>query len=107
MQGYENGLNLGKLYNRLPYMFEDTPVRIEFITANGASNMVDIVIDWFGRDIEIIELTDGNYRFIVTASPRAMRFWILQFGKYVKVLSPQTLAEQIKNDIEEMKKLYD
>lgn len=107
MQGYENGLNLGKLYNRLPYMFEDTPVRIEFITANGVENMVDNVIDWFGREVEISELEGGNYKFVLTASPRAMRFWILQFGKYVKVLSPQTLVEQIKNDIEEMKKLYD
>ena len=52
--GYENGLNLGKLNSRLPYMFEDEPQRIEFVTANNASNMIDNVIDWFGRDVNTI-----------------------------------------------------
>lgn len=104
--GYENGLNLGKLNSRLPYMFEDEPQRIEFITANGAANMIDNVIDWFGRDVNIAELEDGNIKFSLTASPRAIRFWILQFGKSVKVLSPQSLVEQIKSDIAEMQNLY-
>lgn len=104
---YENGLNLGKLNSRLPYMFEDEPQRIEFVTANGAANMIDNVIDWFGHDVHITELADGNTKFSLTASTKAMRFWILQFGKYVKVLSPQFLAEQIKRDIAEMQKLYE
>ena len=105
--GYEHGLNLGKLNSRLPYMFEDELQRIEFITANGATNMIDNVLDWFGRDVCIIELSDGNIKFSVTASPRAMRFWVLQFGKYVKLLSPSSLVEQIKSDISEMEKLYE
>lgn len=105
--GYENGLNLGKLNCRLPYMYEDEPQHIEFVTANGATNMVDNVLDWFGRDVGITELADENIKFSLTASPKAMRFWILQFGKYVKVLSPQSLVEQIKGDIAEMVKLYE
>ncbi|MDY5263896.1 MAG: WYL domain-containing protein [Eubacteriales bacterium] len=105
--GYESGLNLGKLNSRLPYMFEDEPQRIEFVTANNATDMIDNVIDWFGRDVNISELADGNIKFSLTASPRAMRFWILQFGKYVKVLSPTSLVEQIKSDISEMEKLYE
>lgn len=107
IQGYENGLNLGKINTRLPYMFEDVPQRIEFVTANGAENMIDNVLDWFGRDVQIKECKDGAYKFTVLAGLRAMRFWILQFGKYVKVLSPQSLVEQIKSDIDEIKKLYE
>lgn len=106
IKGYENGINLGKLNNTLPYLYEDEPTRIEFVTANYAGNMIDNVIDWFGRDVQITEFADGNYKFVLTASLRAMRFWILQFGKYVKVLSPQSLVEQIKDDISEMQKLY-
>lgn len=105
--GYENGINLGKLNSRLPYMFEGEPQRIEFVTTNGATNMIDNVIDWFGRDFTVTELADGSLKFSIIASPRAMRFWILQFGKYVKVLSPQPLVEQIKIDIDEMKNLYE
>ncbi|MCM1224108.1 MAG: WYL domain-containing protein [Lachnospiraceae bacterium] len=106
VQGFENGLNLGRLNARLPYLFEDEPQRIEFITANSGENMIDNVLDWFGRDVRITELADGNFKFSLTASPQAMRFWILQFGKYVKVLSPQSLVEKIRDDIDEMKKLY-
>lgn len=107
LSGYENGLNLGKLNSRLPYMFEDEPQRIEFVTANSATNMIDNVFDWFGRDVSIAEFADGNVKFSLIASPRAMRFWILQFGKYVKVLSPQSLVDKIKDDITEMQKLYE
>lgn len=106
IKGYEHGINLGRLNNTLPYLFEDEPTRIEFVTANQSEGIIDNVIDWFGRDMQITELADGNYKFSLTASPRAMRFWILQFGKYVKVLSPQSLVEKIKDDINEMLKLY-
>ena len=107
LNGQKDGLNLGKLNTRLPYMFEDAPARVEFITANGAENMIDNVLDWFGRDVRIEKLADGNYKFTVFAGMRAMRFWVLQFGKYVKVLSPQPLVDGIKNDIAEMQKLYE
>ncbi len=107
IKGYENGINLGRLNNTLPYLFEDEPTRIEFVTANYAKGMIDNVIDWFGKDVQITELADDNFKFVLTASPRAMRFWILQFGKYVKVLSPQHMVDQIKDDIIEMQKLYE
>ena len=65
------------------------------------------VIDTFGRNVVITDMSDGNYKFSLTASPSAMRFWLLQYGKYVKLLSPQNLVEQIKSDIQEMSKLYE
>ena len=102
----QNGINLGKISCRLPYMFEDEPCRVEFVTANYGENMIDNVLDWFGKDVQITELQDGNCKFSVMASSKAMRFWILQFGKYVKVLSPQSLIDKIKDDIREMGKLY-
>lgn len=107
IKGYENGLNLGKLNSRLPYLFEDANERIEFETTIPESGIIDNVIDWFGRDVGIKEFGEGNFRFTVNASPKAMRFWILQFGRYVKVLSPLSLVEQIKSDILAMQKIYD
>lgn len=102
-----NGINLGRLSCKLPYVFDDEPIRIEFQTANNAQMMIDNVLDWFGRDVRITDLKDGNYKFSLMASPEAMRFWILQFGKYVKVLYPESFVEKIKDDINEMAKLYD
>ena len=86
--------------------YSDKPERIEFITANNATHMIDNVIDTFGRNVVITDMSDGNYKFSLTASPSAMRFWLLQYGKYVKLLLPQSLVEQIKSDINEMNKLY-
>lgn len=106
IEGGENGINLGKLDSRFPFMYADEPERIEFITANYATHMIDNVIDTFGRNVDITDMGDGSYKFSLTASPRAMRFWLLQYGKYVKLLSPQRLVEQIKDDIAEMNKLY-
>ena len=102
----EQGINLGKLDSYFPFMYSDKPERIEFITANCAAHMIDNVIDTFGCNVVITDMSDGNYKFSLTASPSAMRFWLLQYGKYVKLLSPQSLVEQIKSDIQEMSKLY-
>lgn len=106
VDGCENGISLGAISNRLPYLYADKPERIEFVTANGAENMLENVLDWFCGDVQIKELADGNLFFSLIASPRAMRFWILQFGKYVKVISPQSLVDKVKDDIAEMQKLY-
>lgn len=68
----------------------DKPERIEFITANNATHMIDNVIDTFGRNVNITDIGDGNYKFLLHASPAAMHFWLFQYGKYVKLLSPQS-----------------
>ena len=102
----EQGINLGKLDSHFPFMYSDKPEQIEFITANCATHMIDNVIDTFGRNVNITDIGDGNYKFSLTASPSAMRFWLLQYGKYVQLLLPQSLVEQIKSDIKEMSKLY-
>ena len=102
----EQGINLGKLDSHFPFMYSDKPERIEFITANCAMHMIDNVIDMFGQNVNIKDIGDGNYKFLLHASPAAMHFWLLQYGKYVKVLSPQSLVEQIKSDIQEIRKLY-
>ena len=106
VQGFENGLNIGRISNRLPYMFDEPAQEIVFETRNCGQNIVDSVLDWFGTDVKIEQAENGEIRFRLYASPRAMRFWILQFGKYVKVLQPQSLCDIIKADIAEMQKLY-
>lgn len=106
VHGCEQGLNTGKLVNTLPYLYSDEPQHVEFVTANGIEHMTDYVVDWFGRDVQVTELPDGNLKFSLTASPWAMKFWLLQFGKRVKVLSPQSLVDDVKTEIEQMVRLY-
>ena len=107
VEGCENGLSLGKASNRLPYFYPDEPQRVEFETTNSSVPLLDDVFDWFGREVEITPLEGNRYRYSLIASPRAMRFWILQFGRYVKVLSPQSLLDMVRADIAEMNKIYE
>lgn len=107
IKGCESGLNLGKLQSRLPNLYYDEPQKIVFETRNSPQNIPDYVFDTFGREADIEILPSGEYRVTLTASPRAMRFWLLSYGRYVKVLSPQPLADKIKEDIAEMKKNYE
>ena len=104
---FENGLNIGRISNRLPYMFDDKVEEIVFESRNSAEDMINNVLDWFGSGVKMERTNDGNIRFSVYVSPRAMRFWILQFGRYVKVLQPKSLCDIIKTDIAEMQKLYE
>ncbi len=103
INGYEHGISLGDTNNRLPYMFEDKPEQITFEIDN---YLINDIVDWFGYDFSIKELADNKVLISLMASPRAIRFWILQFGKFVKVLTPQSLVDTIKEDIQEMTKLY-
>lgn len=107
VQGFENGLNIGRISNRLPYMFDDKAEEIVFESRNSADDMINNVIDWFGNGAKMERTNEGNIRFRVYASPRAMRFWILQFGRYVKIFEPQSLCDIIKEDIAEMQKSYE
>ena len=70
-----------------------------------SENKVNDFLDWFGKDVRIQKI-ENNLKFTVYASIESIKFWLLQFGKYVKVLSPQALCDAIKNDIDEMKNLY-
>ena len=107
VQGFENGLNIGRIANRLPYMFDDKAEEIVFESRNSADDMINNVLDWFGNSVKMERTEEGNIRFSVYASLRAMRFWVLQFGKYVKVLQPQSFCDIIKADIAEMQKFYE
>lgn len=103
IKGYEHGINLGKLYNRLPYLFEDEPQTIEFLADNF---IINEIIDRFGFDVCISPHSDTQIKVTLTAGPKAMRFWILQYSRNVKVLAPQTLCDIIVQDIKTTVEIY-
>ncbi len=65
---------------------------------------INDLIDWFGNQIEINKTTNGLIAEL-TVNEQALIYWALQYGKCVKVLSPEstqqkiiTLLEQILNE---------
>ena len=108
VKGAERGINLGIISNSAPYLFVERPLKIVFEAAtDDVVNMIDYVLDQFGDDVGIRTTRTGKTVFMVMASPKAMKIWLLQFGASVKVLSPASLVKSIKEETQKMNALYE
>ena len=105
VKGYENGIDFKQIASTMPYMYTDTPERIEFIAD---TYVVDQIFDWFGKDIRMSKLPDDDKKVKVElfASLNAMEHWALQYLNYVEVTKPESLRERIKTSLENAIKKY-
>ncbi|MCH5192135.1 MAG: WYL domain-containing transcriptional regulator [Oscillospiraceae bacterium] len=105
VEGYEKGINYKDLSTALPYMFTDKPERVEFIAE---SQIIDQIIDWFGKDIRINPYGDDDkqVKVAVKVSPMAMEHWAMQYINYVKITSPQALVDKIKDNLRDASEKY-
>ena len=103
VSGLERGLNLPKHMAEHIYMFSGESIPVKIRTT---PDMIGQIVDWFGMDIRIIEKTIDNIVVKFDCNYSAMRYWALQYGPYVEVLSPNSLREQLKEDISKMADKY-
>ena len=105
VKGYEDGIDFKQIASTMPYMYTDTPERVEFIADE---YIVDQVVDWFGLDIKMSPLPDtpGKVKIELFASPNAMEHWALQYLSHVEVTKPESLRERIKNALEKARGVY-
>ena len=89
-----NGLNLPQHMAEHIYMFSGESFRVKFWTYR---HMLDALVDWFGRDFNILRHADDRILISVRVNLQAMKYWVLQFGKYVEVVEPQSLRDEIRN----------
>lgn len=77
------------------YAFVGAPEEITFAFDKGILNDV---VDRFGTSIR---LSDDGERYVakVTASPRGVKFWALQYLPYVEVTEPRWLREEIVESV--------
>lgn len=104
LPGYESGIDYKKLSSTMPYMYTDEPQRIQFVTE---PDIVDQVIDWFGKDI-IIQNAEDPQKIIISlwASPSAMEHWAMQYLNHVEVIAPAQLREQIRSNLQKALEKY-
>ena len=89
----------------MPYMFSDTPEKIELVVDK---SIIDQVIDWFGTSITIKRNEDENkVNITLKASPKAMQYWAMQYIDYVEVIQPISLRNNIKKSLDDASKKYD
>ena len=91
VEGYENGISYRDLATSLPYMFVDDVIEVTFETDE---NTIDQVIDWFGKDISIVQ-KDEKVLVTLKSSKKAMLYWASQYANVIKIISPLDLKEEI------------
>ena len=63
--------------------------------------IIDQIIDWFGKEIEIFKTDDANRVHIsLRASPSAMQHWAMQSMEHVEVIAPRSLRQRIRAVLE-------
>ena len=74
------------------YMYSGAAEEVCFLAD---SRILSDVLDWFGSDIMIEPAQADQLRITVHVQPTAMQHWALQYGKYVTVLSPESLRGEL------------
>lgn len=75
----------------------------ETVTFLAEMNVLGDVLDWFGTDLQIKAGERVNtVEITVQVHPTAMLHWALQYGKYITVLKPESLREQIAQTAHEI-----
>ncbi len=96
IKGLENGLDLPKHMAEHIYMFSGES---DMVTFEFQRHLLSDVIDWFGNEIDLYEPTDETVKARVKVNLQAMRKWALQYALYVKILSPESLVNSVKEDV--------
>ncbi|MBR3837014.1 MAG: WYL domain-containing protein [Clostridia bacterium] len=96
VKGLENGFDLPKMMAEHVYMFSGPSVPVSF---RAKKYILNDLFDWFGTGIRFDEETEDEVTCHVTVNEKAIRRWALQYALHVKVLSPASLADQIKSDL--------
>ncbi|MEE0773337.1 MAG: WYL domain-containing protein [Anaerovoracaceae bacterium] len=99
---FKDGQGLSKHMLEHVYMFSGPSVRV--MLKVGADGINDC-IDWLGRDVGIRKEDDFFIVDTVT-NKQAIKYWAVQFGEKVEVLSPPDLREDIRRMVEAMCEKY-
>lgn len=94
----EHGLNLPKHMAEHIYMFSG---ECEYVELRTTKDMAGELIDWFGNSVRFSDEAGDEISAHVTVNLNAMRYWALQYAPYVTVVAPQSLADMVRQDLEE------
>lgn len=103
VRGIEGHLDLPKHMTEHIYMlYGDT------VTATIKTNakMVDVLVDWFGKDFRIVEKKEDEIVISVKCNDRALFYWALQYGPHVEVVGPEGLRNRLIEAIGDMARKY-
>ena len=98
-----DGLNLPKHMAEHVYMFSGES---DYFKLKTTDDMMSQLVDWFGNDFNVMSHKGNEIIVRVYCNCSAMRYWALQYGPYVEVVSPKWMRDELKEDAEKMLKKY-
>lgn len=105
VEGLEHGLDLPKHMAEHVYMFSGPAVPIK---VRCDYQTIDTLIEWFGKDIRILEKNEEKNEILVrlNCNENAMFYWALQYGPYVEVVEPASLRNRIRESLDNIRTKY-
>ena len=58
------------------------------------------VIDWFGKDVKLSDVSEDEMTVTVQVNEEAMKLWGMQYALHATILSPQSTRDEIKQNLE-------
>ena len=77
------------------------------MTFTAKKYLLNDLLDWFGKDITFTDENETEVTVRVNVNEQAMRRWAMQYALHIKILSPESLAGQIKDDLKVALQKYD
>lgn len=74
----------------------------ELIEFSCHMDLLDMVIEQFGKNIRLEKIDDTRFKAIIKANPKGFRFWALRNIEYVKIITPISLKKEIKDTIQKV-----
>lgn len=99
----KKSFRLGRHMTEHIYMFQNES---ETVTFRMQKYLLNDVIDAFGKDITFFDEDENEISARVNVNLDAMRKWALQYALHAKVLSPQSLVDEVKGDIKKAYQSY-
>lgn len=95
--------NLPKHMAEHIYMFSGESVWVKFWTEK---YFIDTLVDWFGKDFKILQSEGEKILINVKVNRKAIKFWAMQFGEYVEIISPKNLRDEIRQTAKEIFEIH-
>ena len=103
IKGLDNGLDIAAYMAERVYMFSGKGEHFKIRTNE---DMMDTLIDSFGKDIRVAFGEEEDIIADVRCNPNAFFFWVMQYGQKVEVLEPESMRERILKECKEIAAKY-
>ena len=89
-----------KMFN----MFDGEEQHVEILCNN---SLAGVMIDRFGKDVRMLKVDEEHFRVVVkVAASRHFIHWIMALGGGAKIIGPENLVEEIKEEITRLTNQY-